>query len=41
MLGFGGQRIAIDPVADKMMITFAWSPEEQAFTLFNTWSRRN
>ena len=41
MLGFGGQRIAIDPVSDKMMITFAWSPEEQAFALFNTWNRRN
>ena len=41
MLGFGGQRIAIDPVSDKMMIAFAWSPEEQAFTLFNTWNRRN
>ena len=41
MLGFGGQRIAIDPVSDKMMITFAWSPEEQASALFKTWNRRN
>jgi CubicO group peptidase (beta-lactamase class C family) len=39
MLGFGGQRIAIDPVSDKMMITFAWSPEDQVLTLFNTWNR--
>jgi CubicO group peptidase (beta-lactamase class C family) len=41
MLGFGGQRIAIDPVSDKMMVTFAWSPEEQASALFNSWNRRN
>jgi len=39
MLGFGGQRIAIDPVTDKMMITFAWSPEDQVLTLFNSWNR--
>lgn len=41
MLGFGGQRIAIDLVSDKMMINFAWIPEVQALSLFNTWSRRN
>jgi len=41
MLGFGGQRIAIDPVSDKILITFSWSVEEQAYTLFNTWNRRN
>lgn len=39
MLGFAGQRIAIDPVTDKMLITFAWSPEDQVLTLFNNWNR--
>ena len=39
MLGFAGQRIAIDPVSDKMLITFAWSPEDQVLTLFNNWNR--
>jgi len=39
MLGFGGQRIAIDPVSDKMLITFAWSPEDQVLNLFNSWNR--
>lgn len=41
MLGFGGQRIAIDPASDKMMVNFSWSVEEQAYSLFNTWNRRN
>jgi len=39
MLGFAGQYIAIDPVTDKMLITFAWSPEDQVLTLFNNWNR--
>lgn len=39
MLGHGGQRIGIDPVSDKMLIAFAWSPEDQVLTLFNSWSR--
>jgi CubicO group peptidase (beta-lactamase class C family) len=39
MLGFGGQRIAIDPVTDRILITFAWSPEDQVLTLFNNWNR--
>ena len=39
MLGHGGQRIGIDPVSDKMLIAFAWSPEDQVLTLFNNWSR--
>jgi len=41
MLGFGGQRIAIDPLSDKILITFAWSPEDQVLTLFNNWNRAN
>lgn len=39
MLGFGGQRIAIDPVTDRILITFAWSTEDQVLTLFNNWNR--
>lgn len=39
MLGFGGQRIGIDPVSDKILIAFAWSPEDQVLTLFDNWNR--
>jgi CubicO group peptidase (beta-lactamase class C family) len=39
MLGFGGQRIAIDPVTDKILINFSWSPEAQVLTLFHDWNR--
>jgi len=39
MLGFAGQRIAIDPVTDKMLITFAWGLEAQVLTLFHNWNR--
>lgn len=37
MLGFGGQRIGMDPASEKIVVTFAWQPEEQTFDLFRRW----
>lgn len=39
MLGFGGQRIGIDPVTERILITFAWQPQAEAFELFRRWAR--
>lgn len=40
MLGYGGQRIAYDTKADKILITFAWKPEDRVFEFFNLWTQR-
>ncbi|MEN9316314.1 MAG: hypothetical protein RIS35_2707 [Pseudomonadota bacterium] len=37
MLGFGGQRIGIDPVTRKILVSFAWRPEDEVFQLFRNW----
>lgn len=40
MQGFGGQRIGIDPESGKILVTFAWQPEDGAFQLFRNWVGR-
>lgn len=37
MLGFGGQRIGIDPAGGKILVSFAWRPEDAVFQLFRNW----
>lgn len=39
MLGYGGQRVAIDPASDRIMITFATSPQDATLRLFTGWAR--
>lgn len=40
MLGFGGQRIGIDPATERILVTFSWQPQPEAFELFRRWARR-
>ncbi len=39
MLGFGGQRIGIDPVSGRILVGFAWQPDDGVFQLFRNWAR--
>lgn len=39
LLGFGGQRIGIDPASERILVTFAWQPQAEVFGLFNEFVR--
>ena len=39
MMGFGGQRIGIDPVSERIVVTFAWQPQSDVFSMFSRWAR--
>jgi CubicO group peptidase (beta-lactamase class C family) len=39
MLGYGGQRIGVDLASDRIMITFATSPQEATMRLYAGWVR--
>jgi CubicO group peptidase (beta-lactamase class C family) len=39
MLGYGGQRVAVDLGSDRIMVTFATSPQEATMRLYTGWVR--
>jgi len=39
MLGFAGQRIAVDLASDRILVSLAWMHDDMAFTFFTNWVR--
>jgi CubicO group peptidase (beta-lactamase class C family) len=39
MLGFAGQRIAVDLASDRMLVKFAWMHDDAEFAFFANWVR--
>ena len=40
ILGFGGQRIGVDPASGRILVAFAWQPDDGVFQLFRNWVAR-
>jgi CubicO group peptidase (beta-lactamase class C family) len=39
MLGFGGQRIAVDMGSDRILVHLGWTQEDASFSFFSNWVR--